>query len=183
MYGPRLLRLDLLQVVQRLPKAVEQAPEGSLTHGYGDGLPRILDVDAADQALGGAQRQTPDPVVPDVLFHLEDQSLAVDLRLQRVEYGRHILGWKLDVHHRADHLGYVACRHASFPSLPSLRRYASTAAAPPTMSSSSLVIVSWRALFITSVRSSAISLALSVALRMATIRADCSLATLSSTAW
>ena len=54
--------------------------------------------------------------------------------------------------------------------------YPSRTAMPPIRSSSSLVMLSWRSLFITRVRSSPNCLALSVAFRMATMRADCSLA-------
>ena len=60
---------------------------------------------------------------------------------------------------------------------------ASTAATPPMMSSNSDVIISWRALFNSSVRSSTSSRALSVAFCMATMRAECSLAIASNIVW
>src|SRR5690606_4124538 len=57
------------------------------------------------------------------------------------------------------------------------------ASAPPTISSISLVMASCRALLKRRVRSSTSALAFSVALRIATIRAECSLASASTTAW
>src|SRR3972149_6100642 len=60
----------------------------------------------------------------------------------------------------------------SLPLAPCSISYPLIASTPPVMSSSSLVMLSWRALLYTSVRSRISSLALSAALRLATIRAD-----------
>ena len=57
------------------------------------------------------------------------------------------------------------------------------ASAPPAMSSISFVMAVWRTLLRKSVRFSIRSFALSVAFRIATIRAACSLATASNSAW
>src|SRR5207248_10500237 len=70
---------------------------------------------------------------------------------------------ELHVDDRADHLNDLSLAHASAPCF--------SASAPPTMSSSSLVIFSWRALLYWIVRTSIISLAFLVAASMAVMRA------------
>ena len=113
MDGPVIVCLDFLQAVQGFTKAVEETPQRGISDRDGDRLTGIFDLDAADQPLGRAQCQTPDPAIPDVLLNLQDQALAVDLGLQSVVNRRHRVGWKLRIHHGTDDLGYFACSHVS----------------------------------------------------------------------
>src|SRR5919201_4382233 len=106
-----------------------------------------------------------------MLGHLEREALRIGkdvlvlyaLHDQRVVDGRKLARLELDVDDGADDLDDLALTHASAPCL--------SASAPPTMSSSSFVIFSWRALLYWMVRTSIISLAFLVAASMAVIRA------------
>src|SRR5581483_9241265 len=85
------------------------------------------------------------------------------LHLERVVDGGQPARLELDVHHRPDDLDDLPLAHAVAPCL--------SASAPPTMSSSSLVIRSWRALLYWIVSTSIMSSAFLVAASMAVIRA------------
>src|SRR5262249_56912324 len=93
----------------------------------------------------------------------EDVLLPHALPEQRVVDGRQLARLELDVDDRPDDLDDLPRAHASAPCL--------SASAPPTMSSSSLVIFSWRALLYWIVRTSIISFAFLVAASMAVMRA------------
>src|SRR5207237_218745 len=93
----------------------------------------------------------------------EDVLLLHALHEQRVVDGGQLARLELDVDDRTDDLDDLPRAHASAP--------CSSASAPPTMSSSSLVIFSWRALLYWIVRISIMSLAFLVAASMAVIRA------------
>ena len=76
------------------------------------GLAGVGDLRAADQAVGGLQRDGADHAVADVLGDLEDDRLllAAELELGRqlvVDLG-HRVGRELDVHDRADDAGDAA---------------------------------------------------------------------------
>ena len=181
MDGPVLRRLHRSQVVQRLPGHVKQAAQGLLA--YGDHH-RALGVDGfytPGESLGGPQGQATYPAISYVLLDLKGELLAVVVYLYGIEQCGHLIGGELHVDDRADNLDHFAFTHFDlrWPRLD----YLYSAATPPTISSSSLVMLSWRTLLATRVRSVTISPAFSVALRMATMRADCSLAISSSNAW
>src|SRR5690242_5905393 len=106
-----------------------------------------------------------------MLRHLERQLLRVgedvlvlhSLHDERVVDRRKLARLELDVDDGPDDLDDLSRTHASAPCL--------SASAPPTMSSSSLVIFSWRALLYWIVRISIMSFAFLVAASMAVMRA------------
>src|SRR5262245_58412185 len=130
------------------------------------------------------------------LLRVGEDVLVLDaLDQQRVVDGRQSARLELDVDDRPDDLNDLARAHASAPSItgssrprrpqlallrllarrcrgpPQLPLPCLSASAPPTMSSSSLVIFSWRALLNWIVRTSIISLAFFVAASIAVMRA------------
>ena len=177
-----------------------------LTYRHRNWLTSVYGFDAARQSIGSPERKTSRPVVANVLFDLEHQPLALVVDFQTaVDLGK-IVRRECNVDDRADNLDYFAfatlchlrqapiwCCHAvrsagrissivvmswqtGFLSSGKRRPQPCTPATPPTMSSSSPVMASCRALFISNVRSSINSFALSVAFCIAIMRAECSLA-------
>src|SRR5204863_1638018 len=96
----------------------------------------------AAQAVGRAERDRAHDAVAELLLHFERECGAFEL--QRVIHLGHRVAGELDVHHRADALNNFAVSHVSSFESYSLRRQ--TAAAPATISDSSLVIAAWRVL-------------------------------------
>ena len=179
--GPVLLRLYGSQVIQGISGHVKQATQGLLAYWYHH---RALGVDGLytpGESLGGPQGQATYPAIAYVLLDLKGELLAIVVYLYGIEEPGELIGGELHVYYRADNLDHFAFTHFDlrYPRLD----YLYTAATPPMMSSSSLVMLSCRTLLATRVRSATISPAFSVALRMATMRADCSLAISSSNAW
>ena len=179
---------DGFAAVDRPAQHVEDAPQHRFADGHGDRAAGVLHGLAAAQAVGGVHRHAPHLVVGEVLLHLQHQRLLAvcGLHLQGVVDRRQLAGRKLDVDDRADDLGdgaggalcHVLLRFESLS-----LAYEASASAPPTMSSISVVIPSCRALLYDRVSSSTSSSAFWVALRIATMRAECSLAKLSRIAW
>src|SRR5207247_108047 len=133
---------------------------------------RLADAGAAEQARLAALRVRLEQVddLDARLEHLDLRRLLVErrrrpvarIRLLGVDGGR-LARLELDVDDRPDDLDDLPRAHASAPCL--------SASAPPTMSSSSLVIFSWRALLYWIVRISIMSFAFLVAASMAVMRA------------
>mgnify|MGYP007011251046 CR=1 FL=1 len=69
--------MDGLKAVDGLPKGVEQAAECRFAHWDRDGLAGIDGLHSARQAVGRTESQAADPVVADMLFDLENESLPV----------------------------------------------------------------------------------------------------------
>ncbi len=120
--------------------------------------------------------------VAEALLHLEHEAVAaLAIDLERVENLRQALAAELDVDDRTDHLHDGAGARFQLHNC-HLSPQPSSAAAPETISINSVVIDACRTLLAVRVRSSMKSLALSDALRIATMRAACSDGAFSSTA-
>ena len=65
---------DISQVVQRRTRYVEQPTQGSPAYGNGDGMPGVLGIHAAGEAVGRGKGEASHPVVADVLLHLQTSS-------------------------------------------------------------------------------------------------------------
>src|SRR5207237_5900140 len=114
-------------------------------------------------AVRRVHRDAADRAVPHLLLYLEDD-LAGGVLLgghdDGVQQVRQLPAWELHVHHGADHpadpagrgllSGLCSLRHLASPER-AQREVSCWAAAPPTISSSSAVIVAWRTLFAVSV--------------------------------
>ena len=102
--GPMYGRFHGAQVIQWCAGNVEQSPQGLRTHGNGDLLAGIVYFDATGQSVGGAEGQTTDPVVADVLLHFQHQLLSHVVQFKRVEQiGKFVRG-ELYVYYGADYL-------------------------------------------------------------------------------
>ena len=164
--------------VDRLADDVEEPPERVLSDGHRDRAAGVGHLHAASQAVGGLHRDGAHPVVPEVLLHLRRDFLAaLVLALHGegvVDLGQLAL-LEAHVEDGTDDLDDLArpgrflllhgCLHCHLC-------YPFSASAPEAISSISLVIRVWRALFAASVRSPMMSSAASVALRIATICAE-----------
>src|SRR6185503_12426414 len=103
----------------------------------------VIHLHAAAQAVGGSQRDAAHHAVAELLLDFEGQAffdqatLARIGKLERVIDLRHPVAGKFDVGNGADALndGALCLCHGSF---------LYTAAAPPTISESSLVMPAWR---------------------------------------
>src|SRR5207253_9312507 len=121
---------------------VQYEPEGALAHRHRDRLPGRLHLHAAAQAVGGAERDAAHHAVAELLLDLEGQTLFHQrvfralLEQERLVDARHVLAREFDVDHRADGLNDRPSCH--------VRSSGQTAAAPPTISESSLVMPAWR---------------------------------------
>src|SRR5437773_1888256 len=166
-----LLRVDRGALVHGLADDVQDAAQRLTAYRNRDRAARVLDAHAAREAIGRGHRDRPHLALAQVLRHLEHEPLRVGedvlhldaLHLERVVNPGQLPRLELDVHHGPDDLDDLPDVHASAPCL--------RASAPPTMSSSSLVIFSWRALLYWMVRTSIISFAFFVAASIAVIRA------------
>ena len=110
-YGPGDAALDLLEVVERLAEAIEQAAEGRVSDRNGDRLAGVDDLHAADQSLGRTQGETSRPTVAHVLLDLEYQLVTGDLSFERVVDRGHVVRRELDVHDRAYYLCDLSVCH------------------------------------------------------------------------
>src|SRR5690606_3478312 len=116
--------------------------ERGLAHGHVDGLAGGRHGQAALQAFRGAHRDRAHDAVAELLLHFERQ-VGID-ELQRLVDFRDRIAREFHVDDGADDLGdFAGCHDLNFL-WNSLRPY--TAAAPPTISASSVVIAAWRAL-------------------------------------
>jgi len=136
--------LDRPRIVDGAPEHVHDAPQRAFADGHRDGRPGALHLHAAAQAVGGAERDAAHDAVAELLLDLEGEAsfreaarLARILENERVIDIGHRFARKLDVGDRADALddGASCVCHGSIPQ---------TAAAPPTISESSLVMPAWR---------------------------------------
>ena len=151
------------------------------------GLPVSVTSRPRFETFGAGHGDGPDPVVAEVLLHFEGQlhGLVLDFEFngQRVVDARDCVR-ELHIHHRTDHLDDFAFIHTWFQIL--VRQNEASQPAPiwpPAISSSSVVMLPWRSLLYSRVRSLMRVLALSVAFFMATMRALCSLALAFSRTW
>ena len=146
------------------------------------GAPGVLDLGPAGQAVGGRHGDGPHRGLAEVLGDLQHELLAVGedvllsepRHLERVVDRGQDAGLELHVDDGPDHLDDVSLSHAWFLSSSQPSALARSASAPPTMSSSSLVIRSCRALLYWMVRSPIISWAFLLAASIAVMRAPCS---------
>src|SRR2546425_1991261 len=167
----RLLGVDRRTLVHRLTDDVEDAAERLLADGHRNGAAGVGHSRAPGAAVGGGHGGRAHLALAQLLGNLEHELLRIgedvlvlDARhLERVVDRGQFTRLELDVDHRADDLDDLPLNHASAPCL--------SASAPPTISSNSLVIFSWRALLYWIVRTSIISLAFLVAASMAVMRA------------
>src|SRR5207248_8904356 len=168
------IRLGGLQrgaLVHRLAHDVEDAAQRLLADWNGDRRAGVAHHHAAGEPVGGGHGDGAHLALAEMLGDLqgelagvgEDVLLLDALDDERVVDGGQPPGLELHVDHGSDDLDDLSVAHASAPCL--------RASAPPTMSSSSLVIFSWRALLYWIVRTSIISLAFLVAASMAVMRA------------
>src|SRR6266446_1271127 len=173
MDGIRLLGVDRRALVDGLADDVEDSPEGFVADRNGDGRAGIAHRHPARQPLGRRHGHRSHLALAEVLGDFEHEPLRVredvlvldPLHCERVVDVGELSRLELDVDDRPDDLDDLSHTHAFAPL---------SASAPPTMSSSSLVIFSWRALLYWIVRTSIISLAFVVAASMAVMRAPCS---------
>ena len=180
-----LLGFHRRTLVHGLADHVQDAPQGLVAHGHADAGAGVHGVHAADEPLGGVHGDAADGVLAQVLRHLHHQvplpvvdGLVGDL--DGVVDRRQVPVGKLNVDHRAQDLSNLPHLHSVFV-LPKIRQ--PSASAVETTSSSSLVMAACRARFICSVRALMRSEALLVADSMAVIRAPCSPALASRSAW
>src|SRR2546425_104764 len=168
----RLLHL-VIEVVT-LPGSLADAREDrNAAVLLGDVVDELLDEDRhpAPETVGRGHGDRPHLALAQVLRHLEGELLRIRkdvlvldaLDEERVVDARQSARLELHVDDRPDDLHDLPRAHASAPCL--------RASAPPTMSSSSLVIFSWRALLNWIVRTSIISFAFFVAASIAVMRA------------
>src|SRR5690606_15526496 len=114
---------------------------------HGDLLAGVCNFHPAAQAVGRTHRDGTHHTVTELLLNLEGQicfgeGVGHVLELQGVIHLGHRFTRELNVHHGADALNDRTLTHRHI--LKSIIRY--TAAAPPTISDSSLVIAAWRVL-------------------------------------
>src|SRR5262249_27547309 len=162
---------DRRPLVHWLTDDVEDSAQRFLAHRNQNRATGIDDRHTASEAIGGRHGDRTHLAFTEMLGDLEHELLRVGAdvfildsgHLERVIDCGQLAGLELDVDHRTDDLDDLPLTHAPAPCL--------SASAPPTMSSNSLVIFSWRALLYWMVRTSIISLAFLVAASMAVIRA------------
>src|SRR6266850_5390334 len=167
----RLLRVDRRALVHRLADHVQDPAERLRSDRDRDRRPGIAHGHPAPEAVGRGHGDRPHLALAQVLRHLEGELLRIRkdvlvldaLDEERVVDARQPARLELHVDDRPDDLHDLPRAHASAPCL--------RASAPPTMSSSSLVIFSWRALLNWIVKTSIISLAFFVAASIAVMRA------------
>ena len=82
--GHILLGGDISQVVQGPTRYVEQPAQGSPAYGNGDGLPGVLGIHAAGEAVGRGKGEASHPVVADVLLYFQSQARPVYRHFQGV---------------------------------------------------------------------------------------------------
>ena len=175
----------VLRVGQRRPLVdgvavdVDEPAQRGLAHRHGHGGAGVDHLGAAREAVGGVHGDGADLVVAEVLLYLADHLVAglTDAHLEGVVDGRYSSGnrtsitapitWTTSPLFIASTPLFSVCKWVA--------RYPS-ASAPATTSRLSCVMAAWRARLSASVRASIISSAASLALRMALIRAPCSLA-------
>ena len=181
-----LVGLDGTLFVDGAAEHIHDATQRAFADRHRDRRASTAHFHAAAQAVGGAERDATHDTIAELLLDLEGKPLlhqrvvAGFLENQRVVDVGHVLARKFDVDYRADRLDDGAlCRLC----LRLCHSPSYTAAAPPTISESSLVMPACRFLLYTSVSSSIRSAALSEAAFIATMRADCSEAMFSATAW
>ena len=104
--GARALHRAAL--VNRLADDIEDAPERLRPDRNLNGPPGVAHLGAAHEALGRIHGDGAHRVLAEVLRDLQNEALAEVLGLQRVEDHRQ-LAFKVDVHHRAHHLGDPPC--------------------------------------------------------------------------
>ena len=193
-------RVERRAFIDRLADDVDQAAESFGTDRHRYRAAGIADLHPAHQSLGRVHRDASHGVFAEMLCDLEHEvALVVAERgvgdAQRVEDRGQRAVAKLDVDDVAQNLVDAAggwfSHNLQFSWLAIFlvnsciaERAGQTlrASAPPTISISSVVIVAWRARFISSVSRSIMSAALLVALSIAVMRAPCSLASASSSA-
>src|SRR5437867_1558854 len=167
----RLLRLDRGALVHRFADHVEDPAERLRPDRDRDGRAGVVHGHPAPETVGRGHGDRPHLALAQVLRHLEGELLRIRkdvlvldaLDEERVVDARQLARLELHVDDRPDDLHDLPRAHASAPCL--------RGSAPPTMSSSSLVIFSWRALLYWIVRTSIISFAFFVAASIAVMRA------------
>ena len=108
MDGPALLRVGSGLVVDGLAQEVEHASQALVTDRDCDRPFGVDRVDAADQTIGGAHRDTADDIVADLLRHLGDQSAAINIDFDGIEQCRQLPLLETDIKDRAGDLYYLA---------------------------------------------------------------------------
>ncbi len=102
---PMLLRLNGPSAIDGLPQDVEQTPQRRLPHWHGYRRPSRDSFHATTQTIGGIHGQAAYPLIAQVLLHLQYQlPFAVLRNLHGIVDLRKLLGGKLNIHHRPDHL-------------------------------------------------------------------------------
>ncbi len=175
------LGIHLSLIIDRVSKHIENTPQrGLLPPEQGSGCQSpwqaCLSVDHPWHPLpryAPSYRQY-DFVLP------ESSAPCRDAALQSLQKDREYPPGEFHIHHTTKNLYNTACCVCHDFSSSYL---AASASAPPTISKISFVIACWRTLLYASCNAPTSSLALSVALRMATMRAACSLACDSKIAW
>ena len=106
--GPTLLSLRGRPVVHRLSQKVEDPPQGTLSHGDGDGSAGIHGRHTTGQAVGACHSDAASHIVADVLGHLQSDGLLPPPHRDGVEQLRQRSVGKFDVQHRSDDLDHRA---------------------------------------------------------------------------
>ncbi len=118
----KLVGLDRAAVIDRPAKDIHDASQCPLAHRHRDWRAGTLDLHAAAQAVGGAERDAADHAIAELLLDLEGEVLlhqrvgSILLQKKRVIDARHVFARKLDVDHRADALddGALCLCHSFF---------------------------------------------------------------------
>src|SRR5712691_4383783 len=177
--GQGLRRLERPRLIHGLARDIEDAAQRLLAHGDRDRLAHVIDWHAAGEPVGRRHGNGTHAALAQVLGNLENQlgGIREDVGAARaghlegvVDRGQ-LAHLELNVDHGADDLDNLALAHLEVPFL----NYASTAwrraSAPPTISRSSLVMRSWRALLYWMVSRLIISRAFFEAASIAVMRA------------
>ena len=136
---------DRTALVDRVAQHVHDAAQRGATHRHLDRVAGVVHFGAAAQAVGRAQRNRAHDAVAELLLHFQRQGRAI--HLEGVVHLGHLVARKFHVDHGADTLNNLAL-NLSHSLLQYLNRLTllQTAAAPATISDSSLVIAAWRVL-------------------------------------
>jgi hypothetical protein len=150
--------IDRAALVDRVAQHVHDAAQRAFAYRHRDRLVGVVDHVAAAQSVGRAQRDGAHDAVTQLLLHFQRQRRAV--HLERVVHLGHLVAREFDVDHRANalnnlalnacviRLSHLVCSNQLICKSrirPVIHRH-QTAAAPATISESSLVIAACRVL-------------------------------------
>ncbi len=116
-----LVCLDWAEVVRRFTDHIEDASQYGLTNRHHNRLTRIYDLGPPSQTVSWLHGDATDPVISEIVCHLERNHLAVVMNLKcGVDVWQTSLA-KLDVNYRSDDLNNVSDTPAVVPIFQAIR--------------------------------------------------------------